>query len=127
MRKLLDKMFENKRLSIVIPILSSLLLYLLFIFWGMVEDKVNIIIATPIASVFCFFGVFLVVYIQVRNKRCPDAFINFFELLATVAFSIFSVAEAISFIISGFQNFSPLTCAGLLTYAAVSWAHSKRI
>ena len=48
MRKILDKMFENRKLSILIPILVSVLLYLLFIIFGVAEDKMNIIIATPI-------------------------------------------------------------------------------
>ena len=126
MRKILDKMFENKKLSIVIPILASALLYLLFIIFGVAEDKTNIIIATPIVSVIWFFGAFLVVYVQVKNKSCPEGFLNFFEFMVTVVFGIFSVALAISFIISGFKSFSPLICAGLITYASVSWAHSKR-
>ena len=83
MRKILDKMFENKKLSILIPILVSVLLYLLFIIFGVAEDKMNIIIATPIASVFWFFGAFLVVYIQVKNKRCPEGFLNFIDVAAT--------------------------------------------
>ena len=76
MRKLLDKMFENKKLPILIPILTSVLLYLLFIIFGMAEDKMNITIATPIASVFWFFGAFLIVFVQVKNKNCPEVFLN---------------------------------------------------
>ena len=126
MRKILDKMFGNKKLSIVVPIFASALLYLLFIIFGVAENKMNIIIATPIASVFWFFGIFFIVYIQIKNKNCPEGFLNFFEFMVTVVFGIFSVALAISFIISGFKSFSPLICAGLITYASVSWAHSKR-
>ena len=127
MRKFLDKMFENKKLSILIPILISGLLYLLFIIFGEVEDKMNIIIATPIASVFWFFGVFFVLYVQVKNKRCPEGSLNFSEFLATLFFGIYSIVDAISVVISGFQSFTPITAAGLLTYASIAWAHSKRI
>ena len=126
MKKILDKMFGNKKLSIFIPILISALLYLLFIIFGVAEDKMNIIIATPIASVFWFFGAFLVVYVQVKNIRCPEGFLNFFELMATFVFGIYSIADAISVVISGFQSFTPITSAGLLTYASIAWAHSKR-
>ena len=62
-------MFGNKILSILLPVLVSTLLYLLFIMLGVAEDKMNIIIATPIISVFWFFGAFLIVYIQVKNKK----------------------------------------------------------
>ena len=126
MKKILDKMFGNKKLSIFIPILISALLYLLFIIFGVAEDKMNIIIATPIASVFWFFGAFLVVYVQVKNIRCPGGFLNFCELMATFVFGIYSIADAISVVISGFQSFTPITSAGLLTYASIAWAHSKR-
>ena len=126
MRRLLDKMFERKRLAILIPILVSAFLYLLFILFGVAEDKMNIVVATPIASVVWFFGVFLVILIQVKNKRCPEGFLNGVELLATMVFGIYSIVDAVSVVIGGFQRFSPITAAGLLTYAAVAWAHSKR-
>ncbi len=126
MRKILDKMFENKKLAILIPILISALMYLLFIIFGVAEDKINIIIAAPIASVFWFFGVFLVVYLQVKNKRCPEGFLNSVEFAAALFFGIYSIVDAISVVISGFQSFTPITAAGLLTYASIAWAHSKR-
>ncbi len=126
MRKILDKMFQNKKLSILIPILISVFLYLSFIIFGVAEDKMNIIIATPIASVFWFFGVFFVVYVQVKNKSCPEGFLNFAEFFATFFFGIYSIVDAISVVISGFQSFTPITAAGLLTYASIAWAHSKR-
>ena len=126
MRKILDRIFENKKTSILIPIFTSALLYLLFIIFGVAEDKLNIIIATPIVSVFWFFGAFLVVYAQVKNKSCPDGFLDFFEFAAILFFGINSVVNAISVVISGFQSFTPITAAGLLTYASIAWAHSKR-
>ena len=126
MRKILDKMFENKKLAILIPILISASLYLLFIIFGVAEDKMNIIIATPIAAAFWFFGAFLVVYVQVKNKSCPEGFLNFVEFVATLIFGIYSIVDAIAVVISGFQNFTPITAAGLLSYASIAWAHSKR-
>lgn len=126
MRKILDKIFAKRKLSILIPILISASLYLLFIIFGVAEDKMNIIIATPIAAVFWFFGAFLVVYIQVKNKKCSDVFLNIVEFVATLVFGIYSIVDAISVVISGFQTFTPITAAGLLTYASISWAHSKR-
>ena len=126
MRKILDKMFGNTKLSILIPTLVSALLYLLFIMFGVAEDKLNIIIDTLIVSVFWFFGTFFVVYVQVKNRSCPEGFLNFFEFSATLFFVIFSIVDVISVVISGFQNFTPTTVVGLLTYASIAWAHSKR-
>ena len=126
MRKLLDKMFNNKKLSIIIPILISAVMYLLFVLVGEAEDKTNLIIATPIVSVIWFFGSFLVVYVQVRNPSCPERFLNICEFIAAVMFGIFGLAHIVLFIIGGFQNFNPSICIGIITYSAVAWAHSKR-
>ena len=126
MRKLLDKIFQNKKLSIFIPLTIAVLIYLLFALFGTAEDKSNLLIAIPIGCVFWFFGVFLVVYVQVKNKSCPEGFLNFAEFVATLFFGIYSIVDAIFVVISGFQNFTPITAAGLLTYASIAWAHSKR-
>ena len=51
---------------------------------------------------------------------------NIVEFVATLFFGIHSIVDAISVVISGFQTFTPITVAGLLTYASIAWAHSKR-
>ena len=43
MRKILDKMFANKKLSLIIPMAIALLMYLLFVFFGTSADKTNLI------------------------------------------------------------------------------------
>ena len=126
MRKILDKLFANKRLSIVIPAGIALLMYLLFILFGKAEDKGNLIITTPIVSVVWFFGIFLVVFAQVKNTMCPEWFLNLFEFLIVILFGIYGIIGASSFIVTGFQNFNIGICAGFVTYSAISWAHSKR-
>ncbi len=126
MRKILDKMFGNKRLSLIVPMAISLLMYLLFIFFGKAEDKANLMIITPIVSVICFFGVFLVTFVQVKNSMCPEWFLNLFELLATIIFGIYAIIGVVSFIISGFQNFNVGICLGFVVYSAISMAHNKR-
>ena len=126
MRKILDKMFENKKLAFWLPIIFATLAYLLFLLFGTVEDKNELLIATPVATFFWLFGSFFVVFVQVKNPRCPEWFLNLFELLVVVMFTSDSIIEVVSFIISGFQNYSPLICAGIVTYSSISWAHNKR-
>jgi len=126
MRKWLDKMFENKKLSIIVPIAIALLMYVLFILFGTADNKTNIMMAIPIVSVFAFFGVFFVVFVQVKNDSCPEWFLNICELLGAIIFGVSAVIETISFIFSGFQNFTIGICLGLVSYSAISWAHSKR-
>ena len=127
MRKILDTLFHNKKLSIGIPILISAILYLLFVTFGMAEDKINLMITTPIVSIFVFFGVFALVLVQVKNTLCPAWFLNLFECLAVVIVGVYSLTETVAFIISGFQNFTPMLCLWPVIFSAVSWAHSKRM
>lgn len=126
MRKLLDKMFANRRLSLIIPLAIALLMYLLFVLFGMSKNKTNLMIITPILSVVWFFGTFLVVFIQVKNSVCPEWLLNLFELFVTVIFGIYGIVNAILFVVSGFQNFTVIICLGFITYSAISLAHSKR-
>ena len=126
MSKILDKMFENRKLAFWLPIIFATLVYLLFLLFGTVEDKNELLIATPVATVFWLFGSFLVVFVQVKNPRCPEWFLNFGELMAVVVYTVSGLIGAISFVISRFQNFSPLICAGIITYSSISWAHNKR-
>ena len=126
MRKILDKLFENKKLAFWLPIAFATLVYLLFLLFGTAEDKNELLIAIPVVTIFWLFGSFLVVFVQVKNPRCPEWFLNFGELLFTVVFVGYSIIDVFTFIISGFQNFSPMICAGIVTYSSISWAHNKR-
>lgn len=126
MRKILDTLFHNKKLSIGIPILIATVLYLLFIVFGMAADKINLIIITPIVSIIGFFGVFAVVLVQVKNTLCPEWFLNLFEFLLVVIVGVYTIIGTVSFVMSGFQNFTPMLCLGPVIFSAVSWAHSKR-
>ena len=126
MRYLLDKLFQNKKLSILVPIALSVLFYLLFLAFGKGEEKTELLITTPIVTVITYFGVFLVLYVQVKNPMCPERFLNFFELLTVVCTALYDVIYAVRFIASGFQKFEIILCFGPVIHSAVSWAHSKR-
>lgn len=125
-RKILDTLFHNKKHSIGFPILVATVLYLVFVVFGVAEDKVNLMITTPIVSIVGFFGVFVIVLVQVKNTLCPAWFLNLFECLIVVVFGVYTIIGTVSFVISGFQSFTPALCLGPITFSAVSWAHSKR-
>ena len=126
MRKLLDKMFENKGLAMIIPMLVAAVQYLLFAIFGNDPQKNSILVATPIASVFVFFGVFFVFLFNIKKTTFSQRFLDFTELFAVFFFCTFALIFSISFIASGFQSFTPLICALTLVYSSVAWAHSKR-
>ena len=127
MRNFLDKIFRNKKVTILVPIIISLLLYFFYVLLGTGEEKNNLLIITPIASLFWYFGVFLVIYIQIKNPMCPEGFLDFFEIMATFFFGIGSVIIVILGLIDGMKNFNPLYIASCLTFSSISWAHSKRL
>lgn len=126
MRKLLDKLFCRKKASLIISLGVSFILYLLFLLFNNSPDKKELVVITPIVSVIGFFGVFLVIFIQVKNNYCPEWFLNFFELSVIIFFGIGTVVYAVLFFASGFQDFSPVLCVGANVWGAVSWAHNKR-
>lgn len=126
MRKILDVLFKNNIISIIIPITIAAVAYLLFIIFGVTDDKTRTIILIPILSIVWFFGCFLIFYIQVKNPICPEWFLNLFELLAVVIFGLFTIIQLISFVINLFQNLNIGVCLGLVTFSSVSWAHNKR-
>ena len=127
MRTFLDKIFKNKKVTILVPIIISLLLYFLYALLGIGEEKNNLLIITPIVSLFWYFGVFLVIYIQIKNPMCSEGFLDFFEIVATFFFGIGSVIIVILGLIDGMKNFIPLYIAPCLTFSSISWAHSKRL
>jgi len=126
MRKILDKMFGNKRLAIAIPIALAAVLYLLFALFGEDVQKNSILIVTPLASVFVFFAVFFVFIFNIKATKFSQRFFDFCELFAVFFFCSFALFGTISFVVSGFQNFSPIYCACTVVYSSVAWAHSKR-
>ena len=127
MRNILDKLFENKKLAMLIPIITAAVVYLLFVLFGKGEDKLNLVITIPIVCVFWFFGVFLIFLMQVKNAMCPEKFLDFFELLVTVGCGAYSIIGALAFIIGGCQSSVVIViCATMISHSSIAWAHSKR-
>ena len=125
MRKILDKLFVNKKLAFWIPIAFAAVAYLLFALFGSVENKGEELISLLIVTPLWLFGVFLIIFFQVKNPRCPEKFLDFFELMAIVVFVSCALVNMITFLINGFQDLGVI-CPGAVTYSAVAWAHSKR-
>lgn len=126
MREFIDKIFKNKKATIFIPIIVSLIIYVLFILFGTGEEKNSFIIIIPLISIFWYFGVFFVIYIQIKNPICPEKFLDFFEFVAIIFFSIGAAVFIIFALINGMQNFNLVTIPACLTISSLSWAHSKR-
>ena len=125
MREFLDKIFNNRKATISIPIIIALLIYVLLILFSTGEERNTYAIQVPIISVFCYFGVFFVIYIQIKNPLCPKKFLDFFEVLATIVSSIAAVLFTISGLINDIQDLVSVILA-CLVFSSLSWVHSKR-
>ena len=105
MRKILDALFRHRKPAMVIPVLVAAVVYLLFLLFGNAADDLRTLIMTPILSALWFFGVFFIVYIQVKNASCPEWFLNLLELLVTVLPGLYAVIGTVFFVAGEFQNF----------------------
>ena len=126
MRRILDSIFKNKMDKFFVPISMAIMAYVVFLIFGPAEDKIQLAIITPIVSVIWFFGVFGVIYFQVKNPRCPEWFLNLLEFLLFAIFGFYAVIGCVQFAASGLQTFNLGICPGFVTVSAVYWAHSKR-
>ena len=126
MRKLLDIIFSNKKLSICIPFIIAAIALILAVAFGNPDSIIKTILTGLLISATWFFGVYFILLIQVKNPSCPDWLLNVFELVAIIIFGIYAIIHLILFIISGFSSFNIGICLGLVTYSATAWAHSKR-
>ncbi len=126
MKKLLDMIFCNRKLSISIPLIIAAIALILAITFGNTDSIIKSTLAGVFISAAWFFGVYFMLLIQVKNPSCPDWLLNIFELVAIVIFGIYTMIYLIKFIISGFSSFNIGICLGLVTYSATAWAHSKR-
>lgn len=126
MRKILDKMFVNIKAAILIPLLLFFVIYFVFVLFGATENKMRIVIITPLLTAIWFWGIFFIIYIQVKSKSCHIGFLNFIELFIT-AFSVMCFAvDFVLVTIVGLEDSVTRLCFDTVTYAAVALAHSKR-
>ncbi len=126
MRKLLDIIFSNKKLSICIPFIIAAIALILAIVFGNPDSIIKTILTALLISATWFFGVYFILLIQVKNPSCPNWLLNIFELAAVVVLGIYAIIHLIIFVMSGFRSFNIGICLGLVTYSATAWAHSKR-
>lgn len=126
MKILLDSLFKYNKFSIIFPVLMSVAVCLLFAVFGDSADKFKTIASTAVLSVVWYFGVFLVLFVQVKNPSCPEWFLNFLEFLITFLFSAYGLVSTILFLVSRCQNFNIGMCLAIVTYSSAAWIHGKR-
>lgn len=126
MRKLLDALLLPAKRWVVISIAAAALMLGLFWIFGGMPDKGEPLLTTLVVSLLWFWGVVLVLFIQVKNPSCPEWFLNLFELAMLVVFGAAWIVSCVNFLLHLQNGFSPAVCVCAVTWGAVSFAHSKR-
>ncbi len=126
MRSLLDRIFVNRRLSVVAPIIAAAVFYLLFVLFGQVDDKLNWMWSIPVVSVLWYGGAYFVFWIQIKNPLCSDGFLDFFELVCLFVFGFGAVLLALRFLLNIADGFAPSLCPGILSLSVVALVDKKR-
>lgn len=126
MRKLLDKMFADRKAAIVVPLVTATVVFLLYVLFGQAEDKVNWLIMTPIISLIAYAGVYFVLWLQIKNPSCSEGFLNFMELMVVLVFGLGAVIFGVQFLMNLASGFTPALCIGIISWSAVALAHGKR-
>ena len=81
-------------------------------------------ITSILNGIFCFFCVASTVCFAITRYYDSNLFFSIGNIL--IYGWMINPIGIISFVIRGFQNFDYGLCLGLVTYSALSWAHSKR-
>lgn len=110
----------------MVPLITAAALYLLFLLFGQDVNKQNLLLIVPIVSIVWYWGVYLVLHIQVNNTSCPDWFLDLIELLSLAVFGIGSLVGCLQYFTNIAGNFPPFLCPSIITWSAIALLHGKR-
>lgn len=124
-RQLLDCLY-GKKWSQIIPIAIAAATYLLYLIFGEGEEKVFLLIASPIMSLIAFAGVYGIVSFQMKNPHCSEGFLNGGLLMLTVVFGFSAVGLLISFLTNMQYGFAFSLPMVLSVVSGISLAYGQR-
>ena len=125
-RRLLDKLFSAKRLTLYLPLSLALIMLVLGGTLGNPEGDIFLFfLMGAVFSAVWFAFTYSLTRLPARLKNCPDWYTDSFELFLTLAFTLSAILQIVKFI-GDFGNFSISVCFALVSLGAVSLAHNKR-
>ena len=124
-RRVLDVLHGSKWARII-PVLTALAMYALFLIFGGPEQKLVLAIAAPLMSSIWYGGVYFILYMQVKNPMCSSKALDLFMLIPTVLFGLSSISLLLTFLTNLQYGFTMGLMLTLVTWSAISLAHSKR-
>ena len=124
-RRVLDVLHGSKWARII-PVLTALAMYVLFLIYGGPEQKLVLVIAAPLMSAIWYAGVYFVLYMQVKNPMCSGKVLDLFMLIPTVLFGLSSISLLMNFLTDLQYGFTMGLMLTLVTWSAISLVHSRR-
>ena len=126
LRGFLDKVFDYPYIKIAAVAGIALVCFLLFVLFGESEQKSQMLLSVAVVTPIVFFGVCMVIWIQIKNPMCPSGFLDFVELMFLVVMIIGLITQTISFIIDIRHGYTVSQSMISSALCGLTFIHSKR-
>lgn len=126
MRSILDRLFTNCRVAIIAPLVTAVVMYLLFVLFGQVENKLNWVLMVPVGSVIWYGALYFALRILVKFPSCPAWLLDILELAALAVYGYGAVSLGVQFLMNMALNFEPSFCTSIISWSAIALFHGKR-
>lgn len=124
--RVLERIYANKKLTILGPLVLAAAVLLLFLIFGQTPDKMILIQKTLIASVFMYFGTLLVLGIQIFNSMCSPGFMDGSILFLTSFLGLASVFTLVTDLLHLNDGFDPGHAVPFVMLSAIALIQSRR-
>lgn len=106
-KKITNALLDLSNKSRLITVIISLYTVLLIIYDCMknqrpLEDVIISYVCVILVCVFVWFGVRLVLFVQIKNPMCSEKILNIFSVIALAVFAISTVVLGIEYFAGGF-------------------------
>lgn len=114
-----------KPLSIGIAVYAGILIIYDLLFGRTPPGEIaETYLTTAVVCVLMWFGIQLVIWIQIINKACPDAFLNLWCCMALFVFGVGSIISVIQYFIDGVIDMAlliPVCFLAVIKIQTVRW------
>lgn len=87
---------------VIISYFMFLVLYDLIVFDRTFKDIIITYLSVIIIGIFAWFGLRFVFWLQIKNRNCPEKYLNILVLVALIVFGVSSIFMGIQYFIDGF-------------------------
>ncbi len=124
--RVLERIFANRKLSILGPLGVAAAIVLLYVVFGEAPDKMLLLQKTLIASVFMYFGTLMVLGFQLFNSMCSPRFMDGSILFVTSFLGLGAVFTLVTDLLHRNDGFDPSHAVPFVMLSAIALIQSKR-